>query len=127
MAGLTTWTFTIGGLVAVTGIVAYVATGAASLTALIPTALGVLLLVCAVIARSPKAHKHAIHAALIIALIGLAGTLMNVVKIGDLLAGTAERPAAIIASIITFVLLAVYLVLGIRSFIGARRARQAAA
>lgn len=124
---MTTWTFTIGGLVAATGIVAYLATGASSLTALIPTLLGVLLLVCAFIARKESARKHAIHAALVVALLGIFGTLMNVVQIGDLFAGTAERPAAIIASTVTFVLLVVYVVLGVRSFIAARRARRAAA
>lgn len=121
---MTAWTFTIGGLVAVTGIVAFLATGASSLTALIPTLLGVLLLVCGVIARKESARKHAIHAALVIALLGIFGTLMNVLQLGDLFAGTAERPAAVIASTVTFALLLVYVVLGVRSFIAARRARR---
>ena len=42
---------------------------------------------------------------------------MNVVKIGQLFAGTAERPAAILTSVILFVLCAVYVAIGVRSFI----------
>ena len=58
-------------------------------------------------------------------LVGLAGTLMNVLKLGELLGGTAERPIAVIASTLTFVALLVYLVLGVTSFIRARRYRRA--
>ncbi|MGH3356915.1 MAG: hypothetical protein ACRDOJ_13540, partial [Nocardioidaceae bacterium] len=114
-------THTIGGILAVLGVVAYVATGAVSITALIPTFVGVLLLVCAVVAGRPSRHRHAMHAALVVALLGAAGSLMNVVKLGDLLAGTAERPAAVVESTIMFVLLVFFIVMGVRSFIAARR------
>ncbi len=50
---------------------------------------------------------------------------MNVLKLGELLGGTAERPIAVIASTLTFVALLVYLVLGVTSFIRARRYRRA--
>jgi hypothetical protein len=121
MLALTTWT---GALLVATGVIAYVATGAASFTALIPAAVGVLLLIAALIGRrSEKARKHAMHAALAIALLGALGSLMNVVKLGDLFAGTAERPGAIVASTVMFVLLVGYLVAGVRSFVRARAAR----
>lgn len=117
-------TFVIGGILTVLGVVAYVATGAVSVTALIPTFIGVLLLVCGAIARrGENARKHAIHAALVVALLGALGSLMQVVKLGDVFAGTAERPAAVIVSTIMFVLLVIYIVMGVRSFIAARRAR----
>ena len=61
-----------------------------------------------------------------VALLGALGSLMNVAKIGQLLAGTAERPAAIITSVILFVLCAVYVAIGVRSFVAARKARVAA-
>jgi hypothetical protein len=121
MLALTTWT---GVLLVATGVIAYVATGAASLTALIPAAVGILLLIAALIGwRSEKARKHAMHVGLVIGLLGALGALMNVVKLGDLFAGTAERPGAIIASTVMFVLLVVYLVLGVRSFVQARAMR----
>ena len=121
MLTLTNW---VGGLLVATGVIAYVATGAASFTALIPAAVGVLLLIAALIGRrSENARKHAMHTGLAIALLGALGALMNVVKLGDLFAGTAERPGAIIASTVMFALLVVYLVAGVRSFVQARAAR----
>ena len=121
MLTLTTW---IGGLLVATGVIAYIATGAASLTALIPAAVGVLLLIAALIGlRSEKARKYAMLVGLAIALLGALGSVMNVVKLGDLFAGSAERPGAIIASTVMFVLLVVYLIGGVRFFVQAR-ARQ---
>lgn len=118
---MTRLTFGIGAALIVLGIVAYVATGAASVTALIPTFVGLLLLVCVALARRPALHRHSIHAALVIAVLGAVGSLMNVVKLGDLFAGTAQRPSAIITSTIMFVLLVFYIAMGVRSFIMARR------
>ncbi|HEX2285892.1 MAG TPA: hypothetical protein VHI10_13890 [Mycobacterium sp.] len=112
MLALTTW---IGALLVATGVIAYVATGAASFTALIPAAVGVLLLIAALIGRrSGNTRRYAMYVAVAIALLGALGSLMNVVKLGDLFAGTAERPGAIIASTVMFVLLVVYLVAGVR-------------
>ena len=48
---------------------------------------------------------------------------MNVVKLGDLFAGTAERPGAIITSTVMFVVLVAYLAAGVRSFVQARAKR----
>lgn len=116
----------IGALLVATGVVAYLVTSASSVTALIPAFVGGLILICAAIASRPRLHRHGIHAALVVALLGALGSLMNVAKIGQLFAGTAERPAAIITSLILFVVCAVYVVLGIRSFVAARRTRAAA-
>lgn len=123
MLALTTWT---GGLLVATGVIAYivaVATDAASVTALIPAFVGILLLIAAWIgSRSEGARKHAMHAGLAIGLLGALGSLMNVVKLPALFDGTAERPAAVVVSTIMFVLLVAYLIAGIRSFVAARRA-----
>lgn len=118
---MTNLTMAIGAILTALGVIAYVATGATSVTALIPAFVGVLLLVCAALARKPALHRHSIHAALVIALLGAAGSLMNVVKIGELLAGTAERPSAVVVSTIMFVLLVLYIAMGVRSFVAARR------
>ena len=121
---MTRLTVVIGGILIVLGVVGYVATAAASLTALIPTAVGILLLICAAVAiRKPAAHRHAMHAALAIALIAALGSLRNVVRLGDLLAETAANPAAVLLTTVMFVLLVGYLVAGIRSFVAARRRR----
>jgi hypothetical protein len=117
-------TAVIGVILVVLGVVGYAATAAASLTALIPAVVGVLLLVCAAIARrGPAANRHAMHAALAIALLSALGSLRNVARLGDLFAGTAANPAAVLVSTIMFVLLVGYLVVGVRSFVAARRVR----
>ncbi|MGC4151799.1 MAG: hypothetical protein QM628_01810 [Propionicimonas sp.] len=116
-------TFIAGGVLVVVGVIAYVASGAVSLTALIPSGLGALLLVAAVIARNPKLRRHSMHVAMLVALIGIVATSMNTLRLGEVFAGTAERPWAVIASALTFVTLLVYLGFGIASFVQARRDR----
>lgn len=86
-----------------------------------PTFVGVLLPICAVLALKPRLHRHGIHAAMVVALPGAAGPLMNVGKLGELVAGTAERPLAIVRGTIMFLLLAFLSAMGVRSFIAARR------
>lgn len=121
MLALTSWT---GALLVATGVIAYIVTDFVSVTALIPAFVGVLLLIAALVGRrSVKAAEYAIYTSLVIALLGALGSLMNVVKIGDLIDGTAERPGAIITSLIMFVLLVVYLVAGVRFVVKARTAR----
>lgn len=123
---MTRLTTIIGALLVVTGVAAYLVAAGSSVTALIPAFVGGLILICAAVASRPRLHRLGIHAALVVALLGALGSLMNVAKIGQLFAGTAERPAAIITSLILFLLCAVYVALGIRSFVVARRTRAAA-
>ena len=121
---MTLLTRSLGLALILVGVVAYLATGRTSVTALIPAFLGVIIAVLGVLAARPALHRHAIHAALVVALLGALGTLMNVAELPALLAGDAvERPGAVVASTITFVLCVAYLVAGVRSFAAARRAR----
>lgn len=106
------------------GVIAYIATAFASWTALIPAILGAVILVCGLIGL--KNQKLGIHIALVVAILGIFGTGMNVMQVGALIAGDAERPAAVITSIITFVLLIIYVVMAVRSFIAARRWKSSA-
>lgn len=112
-------TIGLGVILIALGVVAYIATDFASWTALIPAILGAVILVSGLIGL--KSQKIGIHIGLVVALLGVIGTAMNVIKLGDVFAGTAERPAAVIVSTITFVLLIVYIILGVRSFVAARR------
>jgi hypothetical protein len=89
---MTRLTVVIGAVLVVLGVVVYVATAAASVTALIPSLVGVLLLLCALLARKPGWHRHGIHAALVVALLGALGTLMNVVRIGEVFAEEIAGP-----------------------------------
>lgn len=125
---MTATTRALGAALIVVGVIAFVATGSEAPTALIPAVLGLLLLALGIAAGRESLHRHAIHAALVIALLGALGTLMNVVELPALLSGgDVERPGAVIASTITFLLCAGYVVLGIRSFRDARKAREGAA
>ncbi|MCU1546772.1 MAG: hypothetical protein JWP30_1872 [Homoserinimonas sp.] len=114
-------TIVIGSFLTVAGVIAYAVTDAASLTALIPSVVGILMLMLGLLARAENLRRHAIHAALVVALLGALGSAMNVIRIGEVFAGTAERPVAIIVSTIMFVTLVVYVILGVMSFIRARR------
>lgn len=123
LTNVTRLTFIAGGVLVAVGVIAYIASGAVSLTALIPSGLGVLLLVAAAIARNPKLRRHSMHVAMLVALVGIIATLTNTLRLGEVFAGTAERPWAVIASALTCLTLLVYLGFGIASFVQARRSR----
>ena len=103
------------------GLVGYLATGGASVTALIPAMLGAIMLILALAARSEQARKHAMHAAVAIALLSLIGTLPRLFP--ALMAREFQRPA-VIAQLAMVLVLAFYVALGVKSFIDARRARR---
>lgn len=107
----------VGLLLAVLGLVSYVGTGRTSVTALIPAIFGVVLLGLAWVARSEAARRHAMHVAMVVALVGIAGTASRLIGATDF-----TRPATI-AQVVTVLLLAWYLGKGIQSFRDARRAR----
>jgi hypothetical protein len=100
------------------GIVGYLATGGASLTALIPAMLGAVMLVLALAARSPEARKHAMHIAVAVALISLLATVPRLVP--AVMAREFQRPA-VVAQAAMVLVLAFYVMLGVKSFIDARR------
>lgn len=102
------------------GIVGYIATGAASLTALIPAMIGAILLVLALVGRNAEARRHAMHAAVALALLAAVGTLPRLLP--ALMAREFSRASVISQALMVLVLL-VYVALGVRSFIEARRAR----
>jgi hypothetical protein len=100
----------------------YVATGQASVTALIPAFFGVVILILAILARRPGLLKHVMHAAAALALLAFLGGVSGLIKVlgGD--AGNAAREQALMA-----VVSLVFVALAVRSFIEARRARAATA
>ncbi|GAB3998748.1 hypothetical protein [Nocardioides marmoraquaticus] len=113
-------TVIVGAVLVVVGVLGYLLSDSRSLTAFIPSVLGVVLVVCGIVgARKPKIG---IHAALVVALVGVLGTIPNVLGLGELFSGDSDRPLAVVSGTVTFVLLVAYLVIGIRSFVAARRA-----
>ena len=120
-------TLALGAALLVLGIGSYVLTGGASPTALIPAAFGLLLVGAGVLARDDRKRMHAMHAAVVIALLGFVGSARGLLGLGKVLDGTAVRPAAIVAQTIMALLTFAYIVVAVRSFIQARRARRAGA
>ena len=104
----------------VLGIAGFVLTGSTHKTALIPCIFGILFLVFGLLARKDNLRKHVMHAAVLIALLAFLGTARS---LPHLLNGTAEKPASIITQSLNAGLSLLYIILAVRSFIQARRAR----
>jgi hypothetical protein len=97
-------------------------TGSGSPTALIPSVIGLIIAILGGIATNERLRKHAMHGALLIALLGFLGTVMGIPKAVSLLQGAQiERPAAAIAQTLTAILCLILLAFGIKSFVDARR------
>lgn len=107
----------VGLLLIVVGVIGYIATDAAHWTALLPAVLGLLIAVLGLVGGRVEGGHHAIHVALVIALLGALGALPR-------LGGLADGDAAALASLATVLVCAVFIALGVRSFAAARRARQ---
>ncbi|CAM8636143.1 hypothetical protein MCEMIH22_00823 [Candidatus Methylacidiphilaceae bacterium] len=105
------------------GITGFVLTGSTHKTALIPCIFGILFLVFGLLARKDSLRKHVMHAAVLIALLAFFGTARSLTHMPELFNGTAEKPAAIITQSLNAGLSLLYIILAVRSFIQARRAR----
>jgi hypothetical protein len=114
---------TIGILLTLLGILSFTLTGTASWTALIPAFFGIGLFLLGVFARSEKARKHLMHAAVILALLGFLGSVPGLLSLPALLTGgEVARPSAVAAQSVMALLCLVFVVFAVRSFIQARRA-----
>ena len=111
-------TLLVGVLLVIEGLGFYVATGTKSITALIPTFVGLPILVLGILAFNASARKHAMHLAAALATIGFLAALGRLVQ-----AGFSVSPAG--ASVLILALLTGgFLVLCINSFAAARRRRR---
>jgi hypothetical protein len=88
-------------------------------TAAIPSAFGILLIVCSLMAKAmPNARKHIMHLAVLLALLGVVGGAMMFFK-G---LGAEERDMKkLLDQGIMAILCVVFIVLAVNSFIQARR------
>jgi len=115
-----------GSVLTLLGLGAFVATGSTHFTALIPSFFGIPILLCGILSLSlPAMRKHLMHVAAIFGLLGTLGGLgMGIPKLGMLIAGTANRGGfAIYMQLAMGVISLVFLILCVKSFIAARRAR----
>jgi hypothetical protein len=116
-------TIALGVALVALGVGGYLLTGGVSATALIPAAFGLVIGAAGLLARDPGKRKHAMHAAVAVALLGLLGSLRGVLQIGSLLDGTAARPAAVVSQVVMAALTIVYIAVAVRSFVNARGRR----
>ena len=117
-------TIRVGLVLIVLGVAGYLTSGMVSPTALIPAAFGAVLLGLGLAARTDGHGQTMLHFALVVGLLGLVGSVGGLFQLPDLLAGTTERPAAVIARSLMAVLRRGYLVLGGRSCVEARRSKR---
>ncbi len=123
MPGLT---IIIGSILTLLAGVSYIGSGGASWTALIPAMVGVPLVVLGIIARKEQARKHAMHVAVALAMIGFLGTIRVLPSFLTIIGGgSVERPGAIIAQLTMACCCFVLVLFGVRSFVEARRKREA--
>ncbi len=117
-----------GIILLILGVGAYLVSGMESVTAMIPAFFGLPILLLGVLgARVEKARMHAMHAAVLIALIGFLGGAMMVVRSLPAIFGEdeLERPLAAGVSFLLAVVTLAFIILSVKSFIDARRARKA--
>jgi hypothetical protein len=119
---MTRWTLVYAVALLLLGLGGYFGTDARSVTALIPAFLGIPVLICGLVALMTGRPKVPAHVALAIGLLGVVGGAMGLPQLPTLLSGgEVARPTATLTQSILFFLSLAYLVLGVRSFILARR------
>jgi hypothetical protein len=115
-------TIVLGSLLLLVGVGFYFGTGATSVTALIPAFLGIPIEIAGILALREKLRKHAMHAAVLLALLGFLGSIRGLLQLPALLTGVeVARPAAVVAQSITALLCLVFVALAVNSFAQARR------
>jgi hypothetical protein len=113
-----------GVVLSLIGVVFYVATAAVSSTALIPTLVGVLLILAGALSLREGLRAHAMHLAALVGTLGFIGGLPGLVKLPALLGGgSIARPMAVVEQSITAVVCLVFVALCVRSFVRARLTR----
>ena len=123
---MTNLTIGVGVWLVVLGIAGYVATDMVSMTALIPAAFGVVFVLLGAYGRADGRRRTAMHVAMGVALLGIAGSIGGLAPALQYLSGgEVTRPAAALARSLMAITLIVYLALGVRSFIAARANRRA--
>lgn len=110
-----------GVLLVLIGVVGYIVgmmNDRASMTALIPAAIGVILAALGFFAaRSEGLRKHLMHAAVLIALLGFIATAGRLVsRLGEL-----TMSAAVLSQAVTALVCLAFVILAVRSFAAARR------
>jgi hypothetical protein len=105
------------------GLGGYFGTGTPSVTALIPAFFGGPILLLGVLALKDGMRKHAMHTAVLLGLIGFLASAGRAIAV--LAKGEIKLPVALAMTIAMAVVCGIFVALCIRSFVQARRAREA--
>lgn len=128
MARITLFTGILLVLLGVGAYLVYLPTSHSSPTALIPAAFGLLLLGLGWLGRSERWRMHAMHAAALVAVLGLAGSARGLLSLPALLSGgEVARPGAVVAQSAMAVICLAFVVLAVQSFVAARLRRRSQA
>lgn len=113
----------VGVILIVLGVAGYLATGMASVTALIPAFLGIVLFVAGWVGtRSERARTPALTVSVVVAALGFFGSLRGLGDFVTLVSGgSVERPVATVAQVLTALLCLGFLSFVVRWMIGRRR------
>jgi hypothetical protein len=96
-------------------------------TALIPAAIGAVLMLCGVLSMNERLSKHVMHAAAVVGLLGAIGALWRPVWVLAQTGGIDLSAIRTRLQLATAVLCLLFVALCVNSFIQARRRRQATA
>ncbi|HRJ87188.1 MAG TPA: hypothetical protein PLN05_03790 [Pyrinomonadaceae bacterium] len=107
-------------LVGIAGYIHGISTEKASLTALIPAAFGLLLVIFGAVSKAKESlTKHMMHAAAAVAFLGVIATSGRLIpRLGEL-----TLSAAVLSQVAMFVVCLAFVLLAVRSFAQARKNR----
>jgi hypothetical protein len=118
----------LGIILTLLGVLGYALSGGESVTALIPSFFGIPVLILGLLARKEHLRKHMMHAITLLALIGFAGSARGLSTFVDMLSGSeVARPLATAMQSIMALLTLAFVIFAVKSFIDARRQRDASA
>ncbi len=118
----------VGVLLIILGFFAYIGSEMVSITALIPSFFGLAFVGLGLLARkSDSMQKHTMHAAMLLALLGLGGSFTGLRQIVIALFGgdMPVRFTAAASQAVMAVICIIFLILGVKSFIDARKEKKA--
>ena len=118
-------TIVFGVLLVLLGLGFFVGTGAAHVTALIPSAFGVVLLLLGLLATRDAWRMHAMHLVAMVALVGVGGAVEGPIR-GAIHGNPVALDARLAARVLMALLCAALLALCVKSFVDARIRRKQA-
>lgn len=114
----------LGIVLSLLGVIGYAASGAESITALIPAFFGIPILILGLLGRKEHLRKHMMHAITALALIGFIGSARGLGSLMTMLSGhDVPRPLATVMQSVMALLTLGFVILAVKSFVDARRQR----